>query len=41
MKIIAELNELDVRTYSGQTLLHLCLDYTTNLRELLEAEFCV
>lgn len=41
MKKITELIELDVRSYSGQTLLHLCLDYTTDLREILEADFCM
>lgn len=40
MKIIVEINRLDLRTNIGQTLLHLCLDYDTNVDNIFTTGIC-
>lgn len=40
MKLIVEINRLDLRTNYGQTLLHLCLDYDTNVDSVFTSGIC-
>lgn len=40
MQIIVELNKLKVRTKTEQTLLHLCLNYDTNVDNIFTTGIC-
>lgn len=40
LKIIVEINRLKVRTSKGQSLLHLCLNYDTNVDNLFTNGIC-
>lgn len=40
MKIIVELNRLELRTKDGQMLLHLCLNYDTNVDNIFTTGIC-
>lgn len=40
MNIIVEINKLELRTKSGQMLLHLCLNYDTNVDNIFTIGIC-
>lgn len=40
MKIIVEINRLQLRTKENQTLLHLCLNYDTNVDNVFTTGIC-
>ncbi|CAI6366920.1 unnamed protein product [Macrosiphum euphorbiae] len=40
MKVIVEINKLELKTNKGQTLLHLCLNYDTNVDNIFTTGIC-
>jgi len=40
MKVIVEINKLELKTIKGQTLLHLCLNYDTNVDNIFTTGIC-
>jgi len=40
MKIIVEINKLELQNEEGQTLLHLCLNYDTNVDTVFTTGIC-
>lgn len=40
MKTIVEINKLELRTKEDQTLLHLCLNYDTNVDNIFTTGIC-
>jgi len=40
MKVIVEINKLELKTDKGETLLHLCLNYDTNVDNIFTTGVC-